>query len=258
MGMNRIRNKLNRCYTKYLLKTHQDIFVHNDTSIRYLFVPRKGAKTIVVVFSGMNPSRASYHYLDALNGLNCHRLYVLDDIGDPVLGCYYLGTDGNNQVEIAVKKLVDDICYKVPDCQLIFCGSSKGGYAAINMGMDYPNSIMIAGAPQYKLGYYLTHRKSPELLNVVMGETYTQSDIDVLDAKIQRKINHSGSMHGGKIYLHYSNKEHTFEEHIQYLLADLDKVRFPCFEDRADYSEHNDVAIYFPVYLIKTLRMLLG
>lgn len=256
--MSKIINKLSRCYTKYLLKTHQDIFIHNDTAIRYMFVPKKNAKTIVVIFSGMNPFRATYNYLDLLNGLNCHRLYVLDDIGDPVLGCYYHGTEGKNQVEIAINNLLKDICRKVPDCQLIFCGSSKGGYTAINVGMDYPQSIMIAGAPQYKLGYYLTHRKSSDLLNIVMGENHTKSDVDALDAKIQNKIIQSGTTHGGKIYLHYSNKEHTYEEHIQYLIADLNKVGFSCIEDCADYPEHNDVAVYFPIYLKKILRMLVG
>ena len=159
--MNRIDRFFRRKYTKCLLKTHEHIFLDQSLELKYLFVRHKTSRVLIVVFSGMNPNRAAYNYIDVLNDSPHNRLYILDNIGDGRLGCFYLGTNAQNQVENAVKTLLRKIQEDCNISQVIFCGSSKGGYAALNFGLDYANSVIIAGAPQYYLGYYLTQTSHP-------------------------------------------------------------------------------------------------
>ena len=58
-----------------------------------------------------------------------------------------------------------------------------------------------------------------------------------------------------KIYLHYSINEHTYAEHIQYLIRDLEKSGFQVFKDIKDYSKHEEVALYFPSYLKEIVNL---
>lgn len=251
--LHRISHFFRRRYTKRLLRKHEHVFQHQEVELKYLFVPKKSSRVLIVVFSGMNPNRASYNYIDILNDSHHNRLYILDDFGDERLGCFYHGTNGHHQAETAIKALLNKIQNDNNIPQLIFCGSSKGGYAALNFGLDYPTSVIIAGAPQYYLGYYLTHRKSPELLNIIAGKEYSQTYIENINKKICSKISSNAADYRGKIYLHFSNNEHTYDEHIQYLLLDLDRYNYTYEVECMSYPHHDDVAIFFPVYLKKIL-----
>lgn len=242
-----------RKHIKWLLSAHQRLYTYQSVNVKYLLIPRKSSKVLVVVFSGMSPKGAVYNYIDVLNGCPHNRLYILDDFGHDRLGCYYIGTNGQNQMECAVNALLKQIIHEHDIVQTVFCGSSRGGYAALNFGLEQSNSIIIAGAPQYYLGYYLSHRKSPELMNIVLGTDCTPLEIQELDAKIYKKIVGFRNKYQGKIYLHFSDQEHTYHEHIQYLLSDLDSCHYDYAEDRMSYLQHDDVAIYFPQYLKKII-----
>ena len=100
---------------------------------------------------------------------------------------------------------------------------------------------------------YLTHRKSPELLNIIAGSDYSLSYIENLNNKISDKISVNAGKYKGKIYLHFSDQEHTYAEHIQYLLSDLDQNHYDYEEERMSYHLHDDVAKYFPRFLRETL-----
>ena len=56
-----------------------------------------------------------------------------------------------------------------------------------------------------------------------------------------------------KVYLHYSKMEHTCKEHIQYLLADLEKQGIPVEQDVKTYTVHAELKYYFPQYIEKTV-----
>ena len=249
----RIKAFLNRRYTKWLLKHRQYRFDFEEITLNYLFVPKKGTKRLIVVFSGMNQTKASYNYIGLLNFTKSNRLYILDDCGDAVLGCYYIGTNGNNRVELAVKALIEMIKKKTDASDMVFCGSSKGGYAALNFGIEYSDAVIIAGAPQYRLGFYLQHRKSPKLMKIIAGEHVSADYLGSLDMKIENKLAKNRDLFQGKIYLHYSNNEHTYKEHIQSLLCDFKKLNYKVIEDVRSYAEHDDVALFFPPFLEKTI-----
>ena len=60
------------------------------------------------------------------------------------------------------------------------------------------------------------------------------------------------------VYIHYSNKEHTYEEHVKPMLEDLHKIGIEVREDVGDYLSHDELSTYYPPFLIKTLNILLN
>ena len=248
----RIYNKLNRYYSKYLIKTKSREYRCGEVTLKYMFIPKRSSRTMITVFSGMNPRRASYGYVNHLNDMRHNRLYILDDFGDDILGCFYLGTNQQFQVEHAVRCLVEELTRIHQIDRHIFVGSSKGGYAALNFGIEYPKASIICAAPQYRLGYYLTYRKSPQLLHVIAGSDPSTEFLDMLSSRLSDKLAAATSFRG-KIYLHFSDAEHTYEGHVQYLLQDLERYHYNYDTDRSDYPSHDHVGLYFPAYLKKSL-----
>ncbi len=53
-----------------------------------------------------------------------------------------------------------------------------------------------------------------------------------------------------KFIIHYSKKEHTYQEHIKYLLKDLNEKNANINEDISEYSDHNEVGKYFKILLV--------
>lgn len=51
------------------------------------------------------------------------------------------------------------------------------------------------------------------------------------------------------IYLHYSKREHTYEEHIRFLLEQLHRLGFVVKEDVKEYLRHDEVALFFGDYM---------
>ncbi len=180
----------------------------------------------------------------------------MDDYGDEVLGCYYLGSNKQTQVEPIVHNLIKEITEKANIKKQLFCGSSKGGYAALNFGIEYPKATIICGAPQYRLGYYLKSRKSPQLLHVIAGEDENEDYLKQLDSRLSDKMKFYSESFFGKIHLHYSDKEHTYEEHVKYLLNDLKSFNYDFEIDCQSYPDHDSVGIFFPDYLKKVLSQI--
>ncbi len=73
----RVFNKLNRIYSKHLIKTKSHVYKSGDVELKYLFIPKKGSNILLTAFSGMNPQRASYSYLNVLNDVPYNRLYII-------------------------------------------------------------------------------------------------------------------------------------------------------------------------------------
>lgn len=250
----RIRGELNRRYSKHLIKTKSHTFQCGEVTLKYLYIPKRSSRTLITVFSGMNPKRASYGYINQLNDVKHNRLYILDDFGDDILGCFYLGTNQQFQVEHAIRCLLKELGQIHQFERYIFVGSSKGGYAALNYGIEYPDATIVCAAPQYRLGYYLTYRKSPQLLHIIAGSDPSPEFLDALSRRLADKLAAAAEGFRGKIYLHYSDVEHTYAGHIQYLLQDLEKYHYHYDTDRKDYPSHDQVGLYFPEYLRKSLK----
>jgi hypothetical protein len=80
----------------------------------------------------------------------------------------------------------------------------------------------------------------------------------MLDHYLENRIRTSQFKDSAMIYLHYSDKEHTYPEHIVHLLAELRDNNVKVVQDVADYTNHSDISFYFPDFLSKTVKTLVS
>lgn len=92
--------------------------------------------------------------------------------------------------------------------------------------------------------------------NHIVGEE-TPEKVNFMNDYLEKRIREAGKNHSQKIYLHFSNKEHVYFEHIQFLLKELEADGFIPECDVASYAVHSDVSYYFPDYLVKTVNSIL-
>lgn len=246
--------------TRFFQLRHERIYRGENTRLKYMYFPMdvsmlNAANILLVGFQGCHDKEARYNYVRTCSALNVHRLFIKDDFAPNGRGSYYIGEKGQYNVERLVHAMVEDFQNRLrPECT-IFMGSSKGGYGAINCGIEFENAVIIAGAPQYRLGTYLDKPANrPNLIDII-GE-YTTDNIAELDRRLEEKIKSNPYATSQTIYLHYSNVEHTYEKHIRDLREDLIASGMTYFEDVADYSEHGEVGKHFPSYLVKTIHTL--
>lgn len=211
-------------------------FRYGNTTLKYMYQPCRGSNRLLVVFSACTrhgiPAR--YNYMRTLKDVPVNKLFILDDFGEDHRGGYYLGAYPNFEMEKATKALIDSFLKRPEIRKVCFGGSSKGGWAALNFGVQYAGrglgSEIIAGAPQFWLGTYL---QAPGGL-VTLRSIATSKDTsvvakvsDVLDAYLKKHIEANRSANEQQVYIHYSTQEHTYKEHIKDLLDVLHQQGYP-------------------------------
>ncbi|MCI9467922.1 MAG: hypothetical protein HFG45_01285 [Oscillospiraceae bacterium] len=207
---------------------------------------------LLVGFQGCHDKQARYNYVRTCDKFNIHRLFIKDDFAPNGRGSYYLGEHGQYNVERLTHQLIQAFIDRLCPEKVLFIGSSKGGYGAINCGLEFEDAIIIAGAPQYRLGTYLDKPVNrPNLIDII--GTYTPEGIERLDHRLEHKILNNPLANTQTCYLHYSKQEHTYEKHIRDLLRDLKDSGMTVYEDIADYPEHSDVGKYYPNFLSATV-----
>lgn len=240
---------------------HERTWKGEGTRLKYMYFPADQTKPghanlLMVGFQGCHNKQARYNYIRTCSQLNIHRLFIKDDFAPNGRGSYYLGEYGQYNVERLVHSMVQTFIDRLQPEKTLFIGSSKGGYGAINCGIEFQNATIIAGAPQYRLGTYLDKPVNrPNLIDII-GEC-TPENIAELDARLEHKIKTNPFSETQTCYLHYSNREHTYEKHIKDLLRDLKASGMPVIEDVADYTEHGDVGKYYPDFLSDTIRSMM-
>lgn len=225
--------------------------------VPYILEKSQGKEgSLIVVFSAFprKGMAATYNYLRTLRGIEGNKLFILDSFGYQKRGAYYLTENGDFKLEKAVEELIRSTAEKLSVKKIICVGTSKGGYAALYFGMALHAQAIICGAPQYYLGNYLSDvpLKKP-ILQSMMGNMNEES-IELLNKLLPNRINKANAT---KIYIHYSSKEHTYVEHIKYLLISLEVNNYEIYEDEQFYEKHQDVSLYFPTFLTQTLDKIL-
>ena len=197
---------------------------------------------------------AKYNYINTLSTIKANKLFLLDDVWNPVsVGSYYLGNKGDFYFIKDICSLVTNIVNEHGIKKIITVGSSKGGTSALFYGVMVEADVCIIGAPQYYIGSYLASEKHRPILETIMGDT-SQVSIDKLNRIVRSEVEKE---HAKKpvVYLHYSPAEHTYEDHIKDMIKDLKKNGFVVIEDNNySYENHSDVAKFFPSYLLNTVR----
>lgn len=237
------------------IKTNQKTFGDGYQRIKYLLSGSR-SRELVVIFSAFPDKnrKASYNMINTLWNVKINKLFILDDFGYEKRGSCYLGENGNFFIISHVIQLIEKVKMKNKILKVYCVGSSKGGYAALYYGLKVDADLIIAGAPQYLQGDYLSENEDHlKILQSVMGESSKKS-INYLNEFLRNEIiNHAGE-HKPKLLIHYSKNEHTYGEHIVHLLCDLKKFKYEFEEDIESYSEHWEVAKYFPKLCINRLK----
>lgn len=239
------------------LLMNEKTFRRNDTRLKYLFY-KGNSDVLIVSFSAYNKEKALYNYIRTLKNIDASKLYIKDDFSKNKKGSYYLGEKGKHNVEGTVCELIQHYVEKLGfnnESRLIFVGSSKGGYAAINFGLEFDNSYIISGAPQYFLGTHLNEPYFYDMLEDIVGER-TEANIQSLDNHIRNKI--QKLHHNSHVFLQYSNKEPIYETQIKHLVEDLSNSDIKCEFCELDYPEHADVHKYFPQYLHDSIMSIIN
>ncbi len=239
---------------KHEIQKKENVF---QGRLKYVLEKQTGSKILVVVFSGFaGKGGARYNYMETLQNMKVNRLFILDDYGyRQKQGTYYLGEKGDFYVEKMVLALIPQVMEQLNASYLVTAGSSKGGSCAIYFGLKLKARAIIAGVPQYYLGDYLNTEEHMPILESIVGKNnvHAVGGVMLLNQLLSREVEAYDGFQT-TIYLHYSNVEHTYVDHIQYLISDLRSNNINLREDVMNYQDHNDVALYFPEYLQNTLR----
>ena len=243
--------------TKLRLMRDQKKFRTEGVTLKYM-LDRAPSKDLLIVFSSCTRKgiRARYNYVRTLKNVSCNKLFLLDDFAADHRGSFYLGSNMHFEEAEAVRKLIGRVREKTGAKRLIFCGSSKGGYTALNFGMEYPGSYMIVGGPQYFLGQSLVDTENTEALRHITGEI-NEENIAYLNRYLPEKVRNNPYVASQRIYLHYSDSEHTYDEHIRYLCGDLTGKGYHYSQDIAHYKEHGEISLYFPEFLLRSVEDIL-
>ena len=225
-----------------------------DEVLHYLLFRRKSSDVLIVGFQAFNKKGAFYNYIGTLRKLKVNKLFIKDDFASDGLGDYYLGHNKRFDVERAVFELINETIEQCRPKTLIFIGSSKGGYAALNFGIEYPGANIIVAAPQYYLGTYLAGKKSKAPLTDILGNCYTEEDIRMLDNRLKEKILKKREGKPQRIFLHYSPEAEAHDGHAKGLVKDIKQTELFLAEDIQDYPEHWQLKFYFPQYLADTVK----
>jgi hypothetical protein len=241
--------------TKFKIFSEEKNYFGFGYRLKYI-LEKNNSDELIIVFSACTRQgiKARYNYNRTLKDVKANKLFILDDFGYDGRGAYYLGHNNDYKIEKLCKRLINELKIKLNVKKTIYVGSSKGGYAALLFGLPDKGSTIIAGAPQYKLGDYLNSEAYREnCLKYIVGEEINDNKIDFLNNLLHKEIL-SFKDNNNKIYLHYSIEEHTYKEHVKYLLQDLKRESINCNSDIARYKDHGDISLYFPKYLITIIN----
>jgi hypothetical protein len=226
---------------------------YNDLGYRLKYILEcYDSDKLIIVFSACTREgiKARYNYNRTIKKFPVNKLFILDDFGYDHRGAYYLGHNNDFKIQELVIKLIKMVKKQLNIRQTVYVGSSKGGYAALYFGLPDPKSIIIAGAPQYKLGNYLNAGiYIKNCLEYIVGNKVTDEKIEMLNNLLRDRIL-SCKNNRNKVYLHFSKVEHTYRDHIKYLLDDLKFYGYEYHVDVGEYKKHADISLYFPKYLV--------
>lgn len=231
---------------EYVEKTHK-----KGKIIKYIFCEGKISNQLIVTFPAFAKSNQppQYNYIRTLRNCKCNRLFILDDYGPR--GSYLIGETRDNSIEESVISLINDICleHSIKKENLIVNGTSKGGYCALYYGIKYKFGYVIAGAPQTKLGDYLSH--FPEISDYISGGHETKDKIYLNDL-LYNLIEDNNEF--PEIYIHVGKDDHHYSNHIIPFLNELDKKKVRYNLELRNYSTHSLIGSYYKEYLLETLH----
>lgn len=262
MSRQKINKYIEYIQTKIKVVVKEKKYKSNNYTVKYI-LEKNNCKndSLIIIFSGCTRIGVSarYNYYRTLKSINANKLFILDNFGYDGRGAYYLGKDMDFKIQKTVEELIKKTQNELNINESIYVGSSKGGYASLYFGLADKNSKIICGAPQYYLSKYLmgTEYNKNKCLSYIVGTELNDENLKMLDNLLKERIVESKS-NNCCVFLHFSDKENTYKKHIKDLVLELSENKINYKTDIRDYTEHNEISIYFPTYLKDTITALLN
>ncbi|MDH2887882.1 DUF6270 domain-containing protein [Bacillus cytotoxicus] len=232
-------------------------------SVKYVFQKAtKPCKHLVVVFSGFHGREIEgvppvYNYVKTLSECNYNKLFILDDYDGKV--SYYIGKNRDYALEASVISLITYIANEnmIPMENIITCGSSKGGYAALYYAIKYSLGAVVSGGPQTLMGDYLFNLSSftRSIIEFIAGDCNKES-VDFLNNLLYQLIEQKNVF--PEINIQVGKGDHHYANHVIPLVNKLDEKSISYNLEVADYEKHGDVSKYFPEYLLENLERIIS
>lgn len=231
-----------------------------DEGIKYLLFPNEESNKLVVVFQAINTKQA-YNYVKTIKDEPVNRLYIKDEYGeDPTTkSSYYLGKRKGMEVFNATQKLISEVVdyLGVNKENVIFAGSSKGGYAALFQGYHFGAGHIIPGGPQILLGDYLgqTSEKSirPPIFRSIVGEV-NEENKQWANLLMYNALKNASKPYP-KTLIHIGGGEPHYKEHVVPFMNWVEELGIENVElDIQDYDTHEELATYYPIFLKEQIK----
>lgn len=252
-GVKVVKKYVEYVLTKASVLRQQRTFRYQGVNLKYMYMPLPDTKVLTVVFSACTRKGlpARYNYVKSLAEMKCNRLYLLDDFGVDKRGSFYLGRMPEWKEQEAAIALIKNVIAKVKPEKVLFCGSCKGGYGALNIGSRFQNAIMIVGEPAYRIATEFSQAK--ELLQYWMGDI-SDAKKGYMDDYLSEQLKQNPYIPGQRIHLFYSIRDEYYETHTKPLLQDLQERGYWLEEEKSEFKAHSELSLYFPDFLKTWVR----
>lgn len=114
--------------------------------------------------------------------------------------------------------------------------------------MKFNVKEVFSSACQYHVGDYLNTENHRKILEGMMGKNYGPKEVEAVNDELPQMIKekaHSETL----INLYYSEKDHTYQDHIVDLKRDLDSAGIKYTITTDDYVKHSDNGFFFKGHL---------
>ncbi|KQU68204.1 heparinase II/III family protein [Phycicoccus sp. Root101] len=233
-----------------------------EVGLNYQHVPARsasGARRLVVVFTAVHqPGDFTYNYRATLDQTPFQALYVLDDFGDQ--GAYYLQDHGDRGIFRTVQALIARMLEQLglTPADLVTVGSSKGGTAALIHGIAAGAGHIFVGAPQTRIGSFVS-KPHPNILELMTGgtgpEQVAELDVALYDLAatslgVGRHPAPQISVVVGDIDHHYKGHVLPFVEHLRSLGQDPSLIVLPGLRHADIGAVYRDTLLTFLTSLL--------
>lgn len=238
-------------FIRLYIKIKEKKFEYKNKRVKYLFRNRNSNKLIVVFsgFAGRNV-KAKYNLVRTLSKNKESQLFILDDFGFMNVGSYYLGDNMELWRDEVIIRLINKFSQKDIIKKVIFCGSSKGGSAALLYGFKMDADYIIAGSPQYDILKYLSQNEYHlKILEAIVGNN--QNNKECLTGILNKTISNSKKISVVKLLI--SSLEESYTIDVSHLINDLKSNNIKVSIDDMKFNSHDEIGIFFPSYLLECL-----
>lgn len=137
---------------------------------------------------------------------------------------------------------------------IITCGSSKGGTAAVYFSIKYNFGYSCVGAFQLNVGTYLNSVSSytrESVLKLITGG-FNKNSVEYLDSYYINFFENQKNIKT-KLFIHAGDKDPHYLNHVVPFLKIMDKKNKNYDLDLKDYTSHGKVGTYYTEYLLEVL-----